>query len=65
VVAAASLASGVGLLTVSSYSATWTAIGLASIVGLGAWTIVAGATMMARPEVEAASRHHSLIAASH
>jgi hypothetical protein len=61
----ACVAAGVGELTVSSYSAAWTVIGLVAIVGLGAWTITAGATMMAHPEAEAVARHRSLIAASH
>ena len=52
-------------LTVSSYSAAWSAIGLAAIVGLGLWTIVAGASMIAHPEVETVARHRSMIAASH
>ena len=61
----ACVAAGVGELTVSSYSAAWNAVGLVAIVGLGAWTITAGATMMAHPEAEAVARHRSLIAASH
>lgn len=65
VVAACSVVAGVGLLTVSSYSAGWTAIGLVSILGLAAWTVVAGATMIARPEVEAVAAHRSLIAPAH
>jgi len=65
VVAATSVAAAIGQLTVSSYSAGWTAVSLVAILGLAAWDIVAGATMMARPEVEAVERHRSLIAASH
>jgi len=65
IVAAGCLVSGVALLTVSSYSATWSVIPLASILGMAAWSIVAGATMIARPEAEAVATHRSLIAASH
>ena len=65
VVAALSLAAGVGSLTVSSYSAGWTAVGLAAIVGIALWFVVAGASMVAHPEVEAVARHRSLIATSH
>ena len=65
VVAAVSVAAAIGEMTVSSYSATWTAISLAAILGLAAWDIVAGATMLARPEVEAMGAHRSLIAPSH
>lgn len=65
VIAAVSLVGGVGLLTVSSYSAAWSAIGLLAIVGLAAWAITAGGSMIAHPEAEAVARHRSLIAASH
>src|SRR5947209_20079371 len=65
VVAAVSVAAAIGEMTVSSYSATWTAISLVAILGLAAWDIVAGATMLARPEVEAMGAHRSLIAPSH
>ena len=60
-----SIAAGIGFLTVSSYSAGWTAIGLVAILGLAAWDVVAGATMMARPESEAVGSHRSLIAPVH
>jgi hypothetical protein len=60
-----SVVGGVGLLTVSSYSAAWSAIGLAAIVGVALWTIVAGASMIAHPEVETVARHRSIIATSH
>ena len=65
VISLACVTAGVGELTVSSYSAAWNAIGLVAIVGMGAWAITAGATMMAHPEAEAVARHRSLIAASH
>jgi hypothetical protein len=65
VVAAVSVAAGIGQLTVSSYSAGWTAVGLVAILGLAAWDVVAGATMMARPEAEAMGSHRSLIAPVH
>ena len=64
-VAVASVGAAIGALTVSSYSTGWTAVSFVAILGLAAWDIVAGATMIARPEVEAVSRHRSLIAASH
>lgn len=64
-VAVLCLASGVGQLTVSSYSTAWAAIGLAAIVGFALWVIVAGASMVAHPEVETVARHRSLIATSH
>ena len=64
-VAVASIAAGIGQLTVSSYSTGWTAASLVAIVGLAAWDIVAGATMAARPEAETVAHHRSLIAASH
>jgi hypothetical protein len=64
-VAAASVVSSIGSLTVSSYSAGWTAIGLVSIVGLAAWDITAGGLMLRRPEVEAAALHRSLIVPAH
>ena len=65
VVAAVSVAAAIGQLTVSSYSAGWTAVGLVAVLGLAAWDIVAGATMMARPEAEAMGSHRSLIAPVH
>lgn len=65
VVAAVDLVGGVGQITVSTYSAVWLAIGLAGIIGLAAWAIAAGASMVAHPEAEAVARHRSLIAASH
>ena len=64
-VAVLTLAGGIGGLTVSSYSAAWTVIGFAGIVGIALWAIVAGASMVAHPEVEAMARHRSLIATSH
>ena len=64
-VAAICVAAAVGQLTVSSYTAGWTAVSLVAILGLAAWDIVAGAAMIARPEVETVARHRSLIAASH
>ena len=57
--------SAVGSLTVSSYSAAWSAIGLASIVGLAAWDITAGGLMLRYPEVETAAAHRSLIVPAH
>ena len=65
VVAAANVAAAIGQMTVSNYTTGWTAVSLVAILGLAAWDIVAGATMMARPEVETVARHRSLIAASH
>ena len=60
-----SVVAGVGEITVSSYSAAWNVVGLVAIVGLGAWTITAGASMMAHPEAETVASYRSLIAASH
>jgi hypothetical protein len=64
-VAVFSLAGGIGALTVSSYSAGWTAIGYVGVLGLAAWDIATGATMMRHPEVEAMASHRSAIAAAH
>lgn len=64
-VAAASVVAAVGSLTVSSYSAGWAAIGLVSILGMGAWAIATGGQMLRRPEVEAAALHRSLIVPAH
>ena len=64
-VAAFSLAGGIGALTVSSYSAGWTAIGYVGVLGLAAWDIATGATMLRHPEVETMASHRSAIAAAH
>jgi hypothetical protein len=64
-VAAASTVAAIGSLTVSSYSAGWTAVGLAAIVGLAAWVITAGGVMLRHPEVETAAAHRSLIVPAH
>lgn len=53
---------GVGLQVVGNYSDAWATIGFVAFLGLAAWDIVAGATMMRRPAVEAMSSHKSLIA---
>lgn len=55
---------GVGLQTVGNYSDGWATVGFVAFLGLAAWDIVAGATMMRRPAVEAMSAHHSLIAST-
>jgi hypothetical protein len=55
----------IGSFTVSSYSAAWSAIGLASIVGLAAWDIAAGGQMLRHPEAEAVATHRSLIVPAH
>jgi hypothetical protein len=65
VVAAVCVVAGVAMLTVSSYSAAWSTVGLVAILGVAGWSIVAGATMLARPEAESVGVHRSLIAASH
>ena len=62
VIAAACLVSGIGLEVVGNYSTGWATVGFVAFIGLAAWDIVAGATMMRRPAVEAMSSHHSLIA---
>jgi hypothetical protein len=62
-VAVIDLVGGVAQITVSSYSAAWLAVEFAGIIGLAAWAIVAGASMIAHPEAEAVARHRSLIAA--
>lgn len=64
-VGAASTVAAVGALTVSSYSAGWATIGLVSILGLAAWDIAAGATMLRYPEAESAASHRSLIVPAH
>jgi len=64
-IAATSTVSAVGLLTVSSYSAGWTAVGLVSIVGLAAWDIAAGGMMLRYPESESVAAHRSLIVPAH
>lgn len=64
-IAAANTAAGVGSLTVSSYSAGWTAVGFVGIIGLAAWAITAGGMMVRHPEVEAAATHRSLIVPAH
>jgi hypothetical protein len=65
VVAAVSVAAAIGQMTVGNYTTGWTAVSLVAILGLAAWDIVAGATMLARPEVEAVGSHRSLIAPAH
>src|SRR3954454_4518335 len=64
-VAVACLVAAIGQLTVSSYSAGWTAVGFVAIVGLAAWDIVAGALMIRQPAVEGMSSHRPLIAPTH
>jgi len=64
-VSAASVVAAIGSLTVSSYSAGWTAVGLIGIVGMAAWAITAGGAMLRHPEVEAAASHRSLIVPAH
>jgi hypothetical protein len=64
-IAACSVVTAVGSLTVSSYSSGWTLLGFVSILGLAAWDIAAGATMLRHPEVEAIAVHRSLIAPAH
>lgn len=58
------LALGIGLETVGSYSGFWNTIGFVAFLGLAAWDIVYGATMMRRPAVETMAAHHSLIAST-
>jgi hypothetical protein len=64
-VAVASTVAAIGSLTVSSYSAGWTAVGLVGILGLAAWAIVAGGLMLRNPEVEMTAAHRSLIVPAH
>jgi hypothetical protein len=64
-IAAVSVAAAVGSLTVSSYSTGWAAIGFVSILGLAAWDIATGATMLRHPEVETMASHRSAIAPAH
>lgn len=64
-VAAVSVVAAIGSLTVSSYSAGWTVVGFAGIIGLAAWVIAAGGTMLRHPEVEATAMHRSLIVPAH
>lgn len=63
-VAAVSLVASVGLMTVGSYSTGWTVIQFAGILGIAAWSIVAGAMMARQPAVEAMATHRSLIAST-
>lgn len=64
-IAAANTVAGIGSLTVSSYSAGWTAVGFVGIIGLAAWAIVAGGLMVRHPEVEMTAAHRSLIVPAH
>lgn len=64
-VAAVSVAASIGQMTVSNYTTGWTALSLVAILGLAAWDVVAGAAMLARPEVETVGAHRSLIAPAH
>jgi len=65
IIAAANVVAAIGSLTVSSYSAGWTAIGFVAIIGLAAWAIAAGGMMVRYPEVEATAAHRSLIVPAH
>jgi len=58
------LAYGIGQSVVGNYTSGWATIGFVAFIGLAAWDIVAGASMMRRPAVEAMATHHSLIAST-
>ena len=64
VVAAVSVVGAVGLMTIGRNSTGWTVVEFAGILGIAAWSIVAGAMMMRHPAVESMSAHRPLVATS-
>jgi hypothetical protein len=64
-IAAVCVAGGIGGLTVSNYSSGWATVGFVGILGLAAWDIATGATMLRHPEVETIASHRSAIAPAH
>ena len=55
---------GAGLEVVGNYTGGWATIGFVAFIGLAAWDIVYGATMIRRPAVETMASHRSLIAST-